>query len=302
MHIGSTGPAALVPAALPARGTAAVTATGRPPGPAVVIASDGSALADAGTPLAAVLGRYATLVRDLTGLPTRPLDLCADGITRLPARFAELCPAGGAVYLAHTEPEPAGRPPKPATGPSAGPPGGPPVLTEQDTTAVAVAAAVLATLSRSRRAPQVSRITIVGADVLPLLCPLLMSVGVGDITTWNERDAAAFPLRCVTRDVDAVVDLLGGRRSRLRGPTPWGGPPVVVVDADRDPLLALPGLVRALVDAPGARPDLDVYDACVYALVMATPPHQRLPRGPNRALTDQVAAAVTRVLQPSLPH
>jgi malate dehydrogenase (oxaloacetate-decarboxylating) len=176
-----------------------------------------------------------------------------------------------------------------------------PVLTVQDTTAITLTAEVLTTLTRLGRPPRTSRVMIVGADTLPILCPLLMVSGVGDIATWRQADARAFPLHRVAADVHLVVDLLGVW-PRAAGPAPRPGPAVVKPGGERDTRLVRPGLLRALTQVPDARMDIEVHHACVLALVMATPPDQRLPRCPRRDLADRVAAAATLALHQGARH
>jgi malic enzyme len=172
-----------------------------------------------------------------------------------------------------------------------------PVLTGQDTTAIALAAAVSTTLARAGRAPRSSQVVIAGADTLPILCPLLMVGGAGTVTTWNPSDAHAFPLHRVTSGTDVVIDLLDTMPDSADG----FGPVVIRPDREHDTALVLPGLVRAILQAPGARLDIEVHHACALALVMGTPPEDMLPRAPDRELTDRVAAAAFAALRADHP-
>ena len=162
-----------------------------------------------------------------------------------------------------------------------------PAVTTEDTTAIAVAAALSTTLARAGRRPRASHVLIAGARTLPLLFPLIMLAEVGQVTKWETADARAFPLSRVAADADVVVDLVAATD---------GEPAVITPDPGRDPLLALPGLVRALANAPHETPDIDVHHACVLALVMATAPGGTRPARPDRALTDAVAAAASAAL------
>ncbi|MGH3510847.1 MAG: hypothetical protein ACRDQI_01850 [Pseudonocardiaceae bacterium] len=42
--------------------------------------------------------------------------------------------------------------------------------------------------------------------------PIQLAAGLGCATSWKLHDAGTFSLRWITRDADAVIDLLGGTR------------------------------------------------------------------------------------------
>lgn len=163
-----------------------------------------------------------------------------------------------------------------------------PVVTTEDTTAIAIAAALSTTLVRAGRRPRSSHVVIAGARRLPLLFPLVLLAEVGQVTKWEVADAPVFPLHRIAADADVVIDLVAAT---------GGGPAVITPDLDRDPLLALPGLVRALAKSPHQTPDIDVHQACALALVMATAPAETRPSRPDRALTDAVSAAAVAALR-----
>lgn len=239
--------------------------------------------------------RYATLIEDLAGVPSRVILL--DGPDPRPAGQGQLPPDTGAVVLIGAHDAPTSRPADAA--------GRSPMLTEQDIAAIAVTAALLTCLSRRGRAPRASRIVIAGADALPMLCRLLVAAGVGDITTWKKQDAVAFPLRRVAEGADAVIDLLGMWPTDEHASL-GSEPAVITPDTQRDPLLALPGLLRAVIRAPEAAREIglnvEVHLACALALVMATPSDQHLPSVPDRGLVDRVAEAATQALHAPVPH
>ncbi|WP_235022414.1 hypothetical protein [Amycolatopsis alkalitolerans] len=171
-------------------------------------------------------------------------------------------------------------------------------MTEQDTTAIALTAALLTTLRRSGIPPDSTRVVVAGTEKLPTLVPLLMATGIGDITSWNDTDALAFPLAVVTRDATAVIDV--ARPTSTRTFTP--DLPILVPDGIGH-LLALPGLLRALREnlgsGFGAAPlhRLDVHHACVQALAALTPIDRALPEPADPDLTTTVARAATRILR-----
>ena len=219
----------------------------------------------------AVLRRYAALVEEQTGLPTRVI--ASDyGLHNLPASIS-------AVLLVRATPEREQKARDSIVGI--------PVLTDQDTTAIALTAALLTTLTRAGRTPETSRVVIAGANTMPLLNPVLLTAGIRDITTWNPADALAFPLRRIAADADAVINLVGGG-GRFAWPR-HAAPAVIVPDPARDPMLALPGLLQALTRHPHARLTPEVQHACAVALSAATPPGEQLPRRADDTLTRQVA-------------
>ncbi|WP_086825046.1 hypothetical protein [Allokutzneria sp. NRRL B-24872] len=172
-----------------------------------------------------------------------------------------------------------------------------PVLTEQDTLAAALTANVLTLLLQQGRAPQTGRVVVAGADQLPILCPVLTAAGIADITAWNRDDAMGFPLRRIAVNAHVIVDLLDPRADDVPPE-----PAVITSATGREELLALPGLLRALSEVPGARVDVPVHHACALALVMATPPELYLPAGPDVRLAERVAAAASWVLRRRTGH
>ena len=253
----------------------------------VAVVSDGSAFVDRGIPLTSVLRQEATLIQDLAGLSTRVISLDPDGSQRIQEVLDHLPSEVGAVFLTHTESHRALEAQSAASGS--------PVVTDQDTTAIALSVALLTTLGRKGRAPQASRVVIAGAQSMPILCPLLMVAGLGDITTWNPADAVAFPLHRIAAGTDAVIDVVGA--TNLSGSFATAAEPAVITpDEAVHPLLALPGLLRVLTQIPNAQLDIEVYLTCALALVMATPPDEDLPHS-DHALADRIVDAVATALQ-----
>lgn len=226
----------------------------------------------------AVLRRYAAVVEEQAGLPAHVI--ASDyGLHSLP-------PGTSAVLLVRATPERAQKARDSVIGI--------PVLTDQDTTAIALTAALLTTLTRAGRAPQTSRVVIAGANTMPMLNPVLLTAGIRDITTWNPSDALAFPLRRIAANADAVINLVGGG-GRFAWPR-HAAPIVIVPDPARDPVLALPGLLHALTRHPHARLTPEVQHACAVALSAATPPGEQVPRRADDTLTRQVAESATDAL------
>ncbi|AHH98816.1 hypothetical protein GCM10010174_66670 [Kutzneria viridogrisea] len=179
--------------------------------------------------------------------------------------------------------------------------GGLPVVTDQDTTAIALTAAVLTAVTRADRTPSASTVVIAGTERMPGLCALLIAVGVGDIVSWNKADAHAFPLYHVARGADAVVDLLGGTRE-LAEVAEHSRRTVIAPDNPASHLLALPGLLTALVQTPEPVLDVALYRVCALALAASTPPGRLLPDLTDPAVTDNIAHAATHTLQHPRNH
>ncbi|MCE7007004.1 hypothetical protein LWC34_29860 [Kibdelosporangium philippinense] len=257
----------------------------------VAVVSDGSSLADPDTPVEPVLLEYSALIRDVAGLSTLVMPVEGDAPRQLQSTLGGLPSTVGAVFLPHVTPERAHVARLAA--------GNTPVVTDHDTTAMALTAALLTTLTRAGRPLTSGRVVIAGANTMPMLSPLLVTAGVGDITTWNRADAVAFPLHRIAAQSDAVIDLLGGHSTAFDAPRE---PVMITRDDPRIPLLALPGLLRALTHVPHAKLDIDVYHACALALVMATPPELQLPDGPDRVLTSRVADAATATVHQPAHH
>lgn len=173
-------------------------------------------------------------------------------------------------------------------------------VTAQDTTIIALTAALSTTLARAGRTPRSSHVVIAGAATLPFLAPVVMLTGVGQITKWYTTDAAAFPLYRITAVSDAVIDLVGAADSAVANTRIL--PALIAPDRERDTVLALPGLIRAIALTPRTVVDVEVHRACALALVMATPLTETRPPWPDHALTDAVASVAAAALLTTADH
>ena len=171
-----------------------------------------------------------------------------------------------------------------------------PCLTSEEMTAVGIAGRLLVLLARTGRRPASARVVIVESTAIPTLCPLLLAIGVGDIVSWEPTDALSYPLRRITYRSDAVIDPLGGGVPVVLPSTEEGQPPLIAADDPAYPLLALPGLVQALLGKPGARPDFDVLRACAQALAACTGRNRWLPAQEDPELTPAVFTMAGRAL------
>ncbi|WNV84862.1 hypothetical protein [Umezawaea sp. Da 62-37] len=238
---------------------------------AVAVVSDGSNPRHGGrriasVPMDLVLADYATMIHDLTGLRAHPLAVAARNAVHLAASVRGFPVDIGMVFLTHTDPGRAR-----VAQEVLRTVGVVPVVTDQDTAATILAAAVLATLARADRTPSSSRVVIAGAEQLPELRALLMVCGVGDIVSWNRTDALGFPLRRITRSAHVVVDLLTEASGTADIPQGPGGSVTITLDDPTCHLLALPGLLAAMAHAPEPVLDVALCRACAVAPMTSTP-------------------------------
>jgi malate dehydrogenase (oxaloacetate-decarboxylating) len=181
-----------------------------------------------------------------------------------------------------------------------------PVITDRQTTAIALTTAVLTTLIHARIAPAAAHVVIAGAERNSLVAGLAAAAGIGEIDSWGLNDAHNFPLHTLTRRGGVVIDLLGtatrhpARHRRQAGAL---DPPdrVIAVDEPSMALLALPGLL-ATAQTSGRPPGRADCLACVRALVERTPPGRVLPELSVPSLTEPaLPAAITAASGPPRP-
>lgn len=162
-----------------------------------------------------------------------------------------------------------------------------PVLSERDAAAVVLGASALRALARLRRRVRDSRLVVAGAREVPLLSPILMASGVGDLTVWNAADATIFPLHHVLHGADVAIDLLGGHPSAAyerAGIVSLGW-----ADAGLTPFVTA-GLLRAGLSRREIVLDIEVMAACARALApMALPAAGPYVRGQGAAAARLVA-------------
>ncbi len=172
--------------------------------------------------------------------------------------------------------------------------GGPLVISEIDVVTVALAAAAIATLRGLGISPREGRIVVTGTESAPRLGQLLLAASGGSITSWRDRDAAAYPLCQMMSRNDLLLDLAGtappgiapGRTLTL---------PAALFDYGA---LVLPGLLSAVCAHSETRLTLA---ACVRALALLTPADHVLPELSQRLLIPAVARHVTRTLSERPP-
>lgn len=244
------------------------------------------------TPWAA-MEDYAALIREQTPMRALSLPVTTSDPHVLTARILGLPTGVSAVFvvgLGHRESAAVAR--------EVTERGGPVVLTELDVLTAAVAAATITTLRRRGVPPRAGRVVITGASWAPLLAPVLIASGVGDLSSWHERDAEAFPLRRLMDHNDVLIDLTGC--------APEGAAPgrTVAVPADGFPYgaLVLPGLLAALCGHEVRTLTVEAVAACVRALALITPADQLLPSIDDRLLVSAIARHVSRALGHPVPY
>ncbi|SED94107.1 hypothetical protein [Rhodococcus koreensis] len=176
--------------------------------------------------------------------------------------------------------------------------GGPVVLTELDVLTAAVAAATITTLRRRGVPPRAGRVVITGASWAPLLAPVLIASRVGDLSSWHERDAEAFPLRRLMDHNDVLVDLAGCAPDGAA----VGRTVTVPADGFVHGALVLPGLLAALCGHGVRTVTVEAVAACVRALALITPADRMLPSLDDRLLVPAVARHVSRALGHPVPY
>lgn len=241
------------------------------------------------------ISQDAALIELQSGLRCVATALTAASAEDLAAQLQGLPLEVGAVFLTRTAPTRAGEAQR-----ILAEMGGRPLLSSDDATAIAVTAAVLTYLTRLNRPLFSTRVVIAGAATMPVLCPMLLTAGIFDITLWNASDPG-LPLARVVRDADAVVNLLGTDPEVAHAALDRPDGSVIGI-GKREPLLALPGLFRAIAGAPGPLVEIQSFCAAARGLMHATPRRRLLPRGHSPELTYQVAHAVSRVLNPAYPR
>jgi hypothetical protein len=88
-----------------------------------------------------------------------------------------------------------------------------------------------------------------GEATMPILRPLLLAAGFNCVTSWDRRDAVTFPLRWVTGNAEAVIDLVGCTQELAEAASDHSELIIITPDAPSWTLLALPGLLRAAATA-----------------------------------------------------
>ncbi|WP_433605537.1 hypothetical protein [Prescottella agglutinans] len=169
---------------------------------------------------------------------------------------------------------------------------GPLILTELDAVTAALAAATISVLRRGGAAPRSGRVVVNSPGRSPLLGPILMKCGIGEVVNWNSGDAHAFPLRRLMERHDVLVDLTG-----TADDTDAPGRTVhFPVDPFRLGRLVVPGLISAVCGHDTSEVTAEVLAAAARAVALTTPPGQVLPEPGDGLVTRAIAREVGRVI------
>jgi hypothetical protein len=223
----------------------------------------------------------------VTGLITRPVYVAAQDAEDLSAGLRGVSSDIGAVlirtdpahYSAGNESTPVGRSERP-------------VVTDEAMAAAAATAALLTSLNRRGLSPERSRVVVAGAATMPVLHPLLVAAGFGCVTSWDRRDAATFPLRCITRHAEAVIDLLGCTRELAEAASEHSQLIIITPDQTSWTRPALPSLPTPPRQLKIPKSALRITHTCALALAAATPPDRLLPDPMEPALASRSSRPV----------
>lgn len=231
----------------------------------------------------------AALLRAHTGLEVMAELVSADSTEELITVVREVAPDfPGGIHLVHIDPAR-------GTAAQTALDGAVAVITDRQTTGVALIAAALTTLARDGTAPAAGRLVIVGAERNPLVAALAVAAGIGEIDSWEPDDTHDLPpgtrarRGAVVIDLLGVLDPLGPAAHRRQGDAPRAPTPVLAVEEPTTALLALPALLAATRHA-GRRPGMSGHLVCAHALVACTPPDRVLPALSDPGLTDPALA------------
>ena len=169
---------------------------------------------------------------------------------------------------------------------------GPLVIAEIDVVTAAQAAAVMAMLRSRGVQRQRARVAMAGAESAPLLGPILIACGIGELTSWHPRDAQHYPLNRLMEHNDIVI-------------CPKAAAPMLVawdraVTIPHDPFdfgaLVLPGLLGALCGHGVTALDVLHLAAAAHAVALVTPTLRVLPELNDPRLVSAIAHHVSQTL------
>lgn len=261
------------------------SATGTSTAQRVAVLSDASDFhrEPGSTALTGLLGS-AALLREHAGIAATALLVTAEDTDELIADLRRVAPDFSGAYLTLTDPARADAAQAALSGTFT-------VITDRQTTAIALTAAMLSSLDRQGIAPAAGHIVIVGAEHNPLLVALAVAAGIGEIDRWGLDDAHNFPLQTLTCRGALVVDLLATTTHHGQATVSVGARTgVIAVDDPTTPLLALPYLLST-AHQRGRAPGLAECLACAQTLAEHTPPGQALPALSDPGLSDPARSA-----------
>lgn len=230
---------------------------------------------------------YATLISDRTALRAVRLPLPRGDARTVADRIITISSPASAMFIVGLGPSDSA-----AVQRRLADHGGPLVVTELDVVTAALAAAAMATLRSHGIAPRQGQIVVTDTESAPRLGPILLAASGRSVTSWHERDAAAYPLCRVVSRNDVLIDLAGTAAPSI-APGRTLTLPAALFDYGA---LVLPGLLSALCGHREAVLTLDILACCARALALLTPADRILPDLNQRLLIPAVARHVARTL------
>ena len=230
---------------------------------------------------------YVALIEDRTPMRALPLALSRGGVCTVASAIAGFPTRLSAVLvvgLAASESTAVQRQVADTAGPL--------VIGEIDIVTAALAAAAITALG-SRGVPRErARVVMTGAESAPLLGPILIACGIGDLTNWHNRDAAAYPLNRLMEHNDILID--------PNAAAPMQVAPDGTLTIPHDPFefgaLVLPGLLGALCGHGVAALDIEHLAAAANAVARLTPAGQVLPELNEPMLVTAIAHHVSQTI------
>ncbi|MHA6797328.1 hypothetical protein ACVGVM_28000 (plasmid) [Pseudonocardia bannensis] len=143
----------------------------------------------------------AASLRDSAGIDAAAVLVAVDSSAGLIAELVALARDFAAIHLMRTEPARTKEAQLALRGAA-------PVITDRQTTAIAMTAALLSTLARAGLSPHAAQAVIIGAAQNPTW-PLAVAAWLGEIISWNPDDSYYFPLPKPARRATIVLDVLG---------------------------------------------------------------------------------------------
>ncbi|MGO9551649.1 hypothetical protein [Mycobacterium sp.] len=166
------------------------------------------------------------------------------------------------------------------------------VIAEIDVVTAAQAGAVMAMLRSRGVQHQRARVAMAGAESAPLLGPILIACGIGELTSWHPRDAQHYPLNRLMEHNDIVICPKAAAPMLVA----WDRPVTIPHDPFDFGALVLPGLLGALCGHGVGELDVLHLAAAAHAVALVTPSLHVLPELNDPRLVSAIAHHVSQTL------
>ncbi len=131
-----------------------------------------------------------------------------------------------------------------------------------------------------------------GVESAPLLGPILIACGIGELTSWHPRDAQHYPLNRLMEHNDIVICPKAAAPMLVA----WDRPVTIPHDPFDFGALVLPGLLGALCGHGVAELDVLHLAAAAHAVALVTPSLHVLPELNDPRLVSAIAHHVSQTL------